>query len=70
MCRVKPLNAKLNPIRHLLALLGAHHILHVSRIRVYVLALGVRGDVVGWGTALLSRTVASLIPDGSTGVFH
>ena len=25
------LNAKLNPICHLLALLGAHHILHVSR---------------------------------------
>jgi hypothetical protein len=25
---------RLNPIRHLLALLGAHHILHVSRIRV------------------------------------
>ena len=31
---VNPLNADLNPIRHLLALLGAHHILHVSRIRV------------------------------------
>jgi len=31
-----PLNAKLNPICHLLALLGAHHILHVSRIRVKV----------------------------------
>ena len=30
------LNAKLNPICHLLALLGAHHILHVSRIRVNV----------------------------------
>jgi hypothetical protein len=29
-----PLNAKLNPICHLLALLGAHHILHVSSIRV------------------------------------
>jgi len=29
-----PLNAKLNSICHLLALLGAHHILHVSRIRV------------------------------------
>ena len=29
-----PLNAELNPIFHLLALLGAHHILHVSRIRV------------------------------------
>jgi len=28
------LNAELNPIFHLLALLGAHHILHVSRIRV------------------------------------
>jgi len=29
-----PLNIKLNPICHLLALLGTHHILHVSRIRV------------------------------------
>jgi hypothetical protein len=29
-----PLNAKLKPIFHLLALLGAHHILHVRRIRV------------------------------------
>jgi hypothetical protein len=32
--RLNPLNAELNPICHLLALLGAHHILHVSRIRV------------------------------------
>jgi hypothetical protein len=32
-----PLNAKLNPICHLLALLGAHHILHVSRVRVKIL---------------------------------
>ena len=30
------LNAELNPSFHLLALLGAHHILHVSRIRVNV----------------------------------
>jgi len=29
-----PLNAKSNPICHLLALLGAHHILHVSGLRV------------------------------------
>jgi len=29
-----PSNAELNPICHLLALLGAHHILHVSRIMV------------------------------------
>ena len=32
--QINPLNADLNPICHLLALLGAHHILHVSRIRV------------------------------------
>jgi hypothetical protein len=31
---VNPLNAKLNPICHLLALFRAHHILHVSRIGV------------------------------------
>ena len=31
---LNPLNSKLSPICHLLALLGAHHILHVSRIRV------------------------------------
>jgi hypothetical protein len=31
------LNAELNPICHLLALVGAHHILHVSRIRVNIL---------------------------------
>jgi len=31
---LNPLNAKLNPICHLLELLGAHPILHVSRIRV------------------------------------
>jgi hypothetical protein len=29
-----PLNAELNAICHLMVLLGAHHILHVSRIRV------------------------------------
>jgi hypothetical protein len=31
---VDPLNAELNPTCHLLALLGAHHILHFSRVRV------------------------------------
>ena len=31
---LNPLNAELNPIRHLLALVGAPHIVHVSRIRV------------------------------------
>jgi len=36
---VNPLNAELNPICHLLALLGVHHFLHVSRIRVKSLTL-------------------------------
>jgi hypothetical protein len=36
---INPLNAKLNPICCLLALLGAHHFLHVSRIRVKSLTL-------------------------------
>ena len=31
---VNPLNAELNPFCHLLALLGAHHIFHVSGLRV------------------------------------
>ena len=31
---LNPLNAELNPICNLLALLGAHHIFQVSRIRV------------------------------------
>ena len=31
---INPLNAELNPICHLLALLGARHIFHVGRIRV------------------------------------
>jgi len=29
-----PLNTELNPICHLLALLGAHHILHVNKVKV------------------------------------
>jgi hypothetical protein len=33
-CTFNTLSPELNPICHLLALLGAHHILHVSRIRV------------------------------------
>ena len=36
---INPLNAELNPICCLLALLGVHHFLHVSRIRVKLLTL-------------------------------
>jgi len=35
--KVNPLKPELNPICYLLALLGAHHFLHVSRIRVKLL---------------------------------
>jgi len=38
---INPLNAELNPICHLLALLGAHHILHFSRIRVNILCFNI-----------------------------
>jgi len=29
-----PLNPELNPICHMVAFLGAHYILHISRVRV------------------------------------
>ena len=52
-----PLNAKLNPICHLLALFGAHHILHVSGVRVnFVLSLGV--EAMGTG-GLMQRARVS-----------
>jgi len=37
LVRFNPLKPELNPICYLLALLGAHHFLHVSRIRVKLL---------------------------------
>ena len=37
--KFNPLKPELNPICYLLALLGAHHFLHVSRIRVKLLTL-------------------------------
>ena len=36
---INPLKPELNPICYLLALLRAHHFLHVSRIRVKLLTL-------------------------------
>jgi len=45
--QVNPLNAELNPICHLLELLGAHSILHVSRIWVKLaLTIAIRNDRV------------------------
>ena len=34
--KLNSLNAELNPICHLLALLGAHHVFHVSGLRVKI----------------------------------
>jgi hypothetical protein len=45
---INPLNAKLNPICHLLALLGAHHILHISRIRVKINIEEIVCEGVNW----------------------
>ena len=42
---INPLNAKLNPIRHLLALLGAHYIFNVGRIRVKCISVAVVSKV-------------------------
>jgi hypothetical protein len=36
---LNPLHAELNPIRHLLASVGAHHVVHVSRVRVNLCAV-------------------------------
>jgi hypothetical protein len=33
---INPLNTELNPIYHLLAFLGAHHILHIGKVRVKI----------------------------------
>jgi hypothetical protein len=44
-CLINPLNAELNPICHLLALVGTHHILHVSRVRVMHRIMKTQGGV-------------------------
>ena len=51
-----PLNAELNPIRHLLSLLGAHHIPHFSKIRVNYLSIS--------SFSLCSDEICSLILPG------
>ena len=47
MCN--PLNAELNPICNLLALLGAHHIFHVSGLRVNPLSYHWAGQLLVQG---------------------
>jgi hypothetical protein len=60
--KVNPLNAELNPICHLLALLGAHHILHVSGIRVK--------DATGGGCGCLITVPEEVLNGGSVSRHH
>jgi len=59
MLAFNPLNADLNPVCHLLALLGAHHILHISRIRVNAPLLI---------CCILDYTIRKLLKSGGTGI--
>ena len=45
---LNPLNAGLNPIFHLLALLGAHPIFHVSRLRINYVSIYIRVTCSGY----------------------
>ena len=54
----KPLKAELNPICHLLALFGAHHILHVSRVRVNM-GCWILDSAVAPMSVLTQRRIAS-----------
>ena len=45
MPHINPLNAELNPIHHLLALVGARHIVHVSRIWVNIFQILYAGSL-------------------------
>ena len=63
-----PLNTKLNPICHLLALLGAHPILHVSRIRVNVNVGGRRALARNETAVDLSISVGQWASSGAAGV--
>ena len=49
---INPLNPELNPTCYLLALLGAHHFLHVSRIRVKLLTFRLLMSYI-YGAAIL-----------------
>ena len=56
---INPLNAELNPICHLLALLGVHHFLHVSRIRVNISLRNTRPNTVTFKKAVIFTTNAT-----------
>jgi hypothetical protein len=60
---INPLNTELNPIYHLLALLEAHHILHVGRIRVNK-PKSFRGITLRWFPGKLYGRTMDTCPTG------
>jgi len=71
---INPLNAEINPICHLLALLGAHLILHVSRIRVKNNVITYKGDKiiiqVIFQTVLFNKVICLTIYVFGTDLFN
>ena len=59
-----PLNAELNPICYLLALLGVHHFLHVSRIRVKSLTLRLLMSYIYIYIYRVSQEECARLPEG------
>ena len=60
---INPLNAELNPICHLLALLGAHHIFQVSEIRVKKQRLNWLGHVERMAEDNIVQKINPLAPE-------
>ena len=73
---INTLNAELNPIFHLLTLLGSHNIFHVSGLRVKItyglyLFRKMGTAVAQWlRCCATNRKVAGSIPAGVIGIFH
>jgi hypothetical protein len=70
-----PLNAELNPICHLHTLLKAHHVLHVSRIRVKTLKFTLKFKInaptcFGLTMILIYFLTATGLPHGGSSTVH
>ena len=63
---INPLNPELNPICYLLALLVAHHFLHVSRIMVKSLTLRLLMSYI-YGAHILDVSPAEIVGSNPTG---
>jgi len=66
-CSVNVWNAELNSICHLLVLLGARHIFHVSGLRVKVPYLDFKPSVTAWLSHHLPERVTTFRPWATSG---